>query len=475
MQKKIEHPKIFLSYAWGTDEHDKNVILFATDLKKDGVEVVFDKWQLKEGFDTYAFMEKSATDPSITNVLVLLDPVYAEKADSRIGGVGTETQIISPEVYCEVEQDKFIPVVFERDEDGKICKPKYLRGLLHFDLTQDEKYDVEYQRLVRRLYGIDTIKEPELGNPPAWLEEIPKVSYKSKVSNEFFKGSSPDKLKKKKFNENLSEVIKQIFDYSYINIDDLTKEYSELVPFRDEFLLLLKSSDYIIEGYIEVISALEALATRIRKDYTRDMSLKKTLVHEFFVYIISYYFKQKDKEALRYILNKTYFIGSSNYNKDDDSYNSFYNYNAELNQAVCKRDDKKYYGGTANLWMELINIDICNKNEFVFADLFCYNCSYLIENYKSGWEWFPITYVFAGEDGHNSFKNYSLKLKSREHLEFAIYVMGYSEKEAFTKKYAENEEKFKKGMCQKHRYNNCFNSANTFWDFMGSTELGIRT
>lgn len=39
-------------------------------------------------------MEKCATDTSLTNVLMLLDPIYAEKADAHGGGVGTETQII---------------------------------------------------------------------------------------------------------------------------------------------------------------------------------------------------------------------------------------------------------------------------------------------------------------------------------------------------------------------------------------------
>ena len=81
MKQRIENPRVFISYAWGTEEYNEKVILFATDLKRDGIDVVFDRWQLKEGNDTYAFMEKSVTDESITNVLVLLDPVYAKKAD----------------------------------------------------------------------------------------------------------------------------------------------------------------------------------------------------------------------------------------------------------------------------------------------------------------------------------------------------------------------------------------------------------
>ncbi len=41
MKNRIEHPKVFISYAWGTQEHDEKVIALATNLKGDGVEVVF--------------------------------------------------------------------------------------------------------------------------------------------------------------------------------------------------------------------------------------------------------------------------------------------------------------------------------------------------------------------------------------------------------------------------------------------------
>jgi hypothetical protein len=38
------------------------------------------------------------TDSTITKVAVISDQTYADKADGRAGGVGTETQIISREV-----------------------------------------------------------------------------------------------------------------------------------------------------------------------------------------------------------------------------------------------------------------------------------------------------------------------------------------------------------------------------------------
>ena len=74
----------------------------AEQMVNDGVDVVLDVWDLKEGDDKYAFMEKMVTDESVTHVLVFSDSEYAAKADARKAGVGTESQIISREVYAKV-------------------------------------------------------------------------------------------------------------------------------------------------------------------------------------------------------------------------------------------------------------------------------------------------------------------------------------------------------------------------------------
>lgn len=60
-KKKIEKPKVFISYAWGTEQYQEKVLEFATQLMKDGIDVVFDKWDLNEGNDTYTFMESVRT------------------------------------------------------------------------------------------------------------------------------------------------------------------------------------------------------------------------------------------------------------------------------------------------------------------------------------------------------------------------------------------------------------------------------
>ena len=55
--EKIESPKVFISYAWGTDEYQKRVLRFAIRMVRDGIDVVLDKWNLMEGNNSFAFME----------------------------------------------------------------------------------------------------------------------------------------------------------------------------------------------------------------------------------------------------------------------------------------------------------------------------------------------------------------------------------------------------------------------------------
>ena len=55
----MENPiKLFISYSWTNQDHETWVLNLANDLVENGVHVIIDKWDLKEGQDSYSFMEK---------------------------------------------------------------------------------------------------------------------------------------------------------------------------------------------------------------------------------------------------------------------------------------------------------------------------------------------------------------------------------------------------------------------------------
>lgn len=133
-------PKLFVSYSWTSEDHDLWVVSLATALREAGVDVIFDKWDLREGHDAHHFMEQMVSDPNIRKVAIICDRKYAEKANDRAGGVGTETQIISAEIYAKQDQDKFVAVVAERDDQGKPFLPVYYKSRIYIDLSDDVLY-----------------------------------------------------------------------------------------------------------------------------------------------------------------------------------------------------------------------------------------------------------------------------------------------------------------------------------------------
>lgn len=61
-----ESPKAFISYSWSSTGHQALVGQWAEQLVSDGVDVVLDIYDLKEGHDKFAFMERMVTDRSVT-------------------------------------------------------------------------------------------------------------------------------------------------------------------------------------------------------------------------------------------------------------------------------------------------------------------------------------------------------------------------------------------------------------------------
>jgi SEFIR domain len=159
----IDQPKVFISYSWTSSTHEQWVLELAQRLSGDGIVVILDKWDLREGQDKHAFMEQMVKDVSINKVLVICDRVYQEKADSRSGGVGTETQLISKKVYENTGQEKFIPIVREYDgmlvlgrevEAASVCQTDTLFNYNYYDfswlISGDRNRTATLQRGCRR-------------------------------------------------------------------------------------------------------------------------------------------------------------------------------------------------------------------------------------------------------------------------------------------------------------------------------------
>lgn len=442
MKNKIEKPKVFISYAWADKEYENLVLEFASQLMSVGIDVVLDKWDLSEGNDTYAFMEKCVNDSTITNVLMLLDPVYAQKANAHKGGVGTETQIISAKVYKEVNQDKFIPIVMKKDDDGNICKPTYLESRLHFDLTNEEDYDDTFQRLVKKLYGIDTYIKPDLGNEPDWVEKSIESNPKKTIHYDSVKKNKPESEKVLDYKNFLEELSQQMIDFSNQGLDLQKQNYIEIYKqnesIKNEYFKVLKNAYYVKSSNKLLSEFFEQVTNGIHQNYGPRCSVIMILIHELFLYTIAYFLKHNDYETAGYFLGKTYFNIRNNHTQNHaDCFHMFYSGSEQgyFDKAVNQRDNKQYHTGTGQYWIETVNTEICSKEQFVFADIICFNVSVFGNIEDTRQYWFPITYIYDAKS--KLFNTIVNKLVSKECLEYVLPLFSYEKTEEFVSKVKE--------------------------------------
>jgi hypothetical protein len=270
-----EPPKVFISYSWASQEYGERVVALAEQLTADGVHVLFDRWDLREGQDKHVFMEKAVTDPTVRRVLVLCDPTYAAKADGRQGGVGTETLIISPEVYREASQEKFVPVIMESDEAGRVVVPKYLDGRIYIDLSDDTHRSPEYEKLIRNIFGKPELSRPQVGRPPAYVEEGRIVLRTGRSLEAFRDAVIRDRPHQMGLLDDFLGRLADAYERQVIQVPGaledldlaLSKSIDDFAPYKEEFLGLLQfitKSDDCVRFFEQLHEFFEWLANRRR-------------------------------------------------------------------------------------------------------------------------------------------------------------------------------------------------------------------
>ena len=155
-------PKVFISYSWTNEEYKITVLQLAEALVSKSVDVILDRWDLHPGQDKFAFMEQSIEKSD--KVLVLCDKMYTEKANGRSGGVGTETEIITPDVYGKSLQEKFIPVIMEDYN----TVPVYFKSRIGIDYRNGHRKE-GFEGILRAIYDQPVYSKPPLGKKPEWL------------------------------------------------------------------------------------------------------------------------------------------------------------------------------------------------------------------------------------------------------------------------------------------------------------------
>lgn len=401
-------PKVFISYAWSSPEHDEWVVRLATRLEENGVAVVLDKWDLKPGQDKYAFMERMATSSEVDKILVICDRVYKNKADDRTGGVGTETQILSQDVYEKVGQDRVIPIIAEKDEDGKYLVPTYIRNRIFIDLSSEDLYEQGYEQLLRHLFNRPLHRRPERGVAPSFLFEDAPSHIKTTNLNAQIKDAiqrNPARVK------SLSQDFINAFSdtltgYTYERVegkeldDIIVENIHNMIPLRDDFVRFIELQcefqetldTQLVVGFFERMIAFTRPPESAGSYDRRQFDHYKFLLRELFLFTVMVLIEKSRFNNLELLLRSTFFI-SRHGRLEPANYDALHMRCDSIDDRRNQRLNLRKLCLTAEILVMEHTTKSYGKQQMISADLLLYYISVTCN--KDSWNWYPITYVYG--------------------------------------------------------------------------------
>lgn len=430
----MESKKVFVSYSWSVQER---VIELAERLLANGIDVVLDVYDLKEGQDKYVFMEQSVNDPSIDRVLIICDKAYTEKANSRSGGVGDETVIISPEIYNQVKQEKFIPIIFEVDDEGKAYCPAYIKSRIYIDLSsEDDRYEIEYEKLLRNIYEKPMYKKPVLGVQPEWLEndtvDLSQIRDLIKQVRGYAGGNvvKADFLLRKAADQFLIAAQQYTLPKNKPIEEGLVTVIDQYKTYRDLFIDYLESIIYSgLPLYETITSLIEKLYNGLHDAGGKgsycdsEFEVYDFLIWELFISTTAICLHYEKYLELYRILSHTYFLKENYFN------NSLKAYNYTKFRAYCETIETKCKEKCSNPNLYTLMGDILSKREkkpiltkesLSNADLVLYQLFPLLDLDSDEYDyWYPLAYVY-----HRGAQNIWQRMKSKEYCEKVKVLFG---------------------------------------------------
>ena len=432
-------PKVFISYSWTTPEYKATIKEIAEKLMQDGIEVKLDIWDLKDGQDKYVYMEQCVNDTSIDKVLIMSDRMYAEKADSRKGGVGDETTIISPKIYNDAGQQKFIPIVMERDEKGHAYLPAYLQSRLYKDFSGGD-FEKEYKSLVRTIYEEPLERKPAVGKRPKWLdEEPPELSALREATKRtsFINSSGLNGAGVYNFVDSYIDSIKHFYNDSYNGPEDYIEDFIGLKEYRDVFLDYLSELSRKDDFGIFMADAFEKLYNKLNSITTFNpngntgnedgFNIFNVHIWELFICTTAFMLHNEMYSDLHDMLCHTYFL--KDYPNASTTTPSSYE-KLRYRSSLLDERYKSKLPDPINRCYTVVGNYVIKNHEYLpiysgkamaNADLFLFQVydALELEDITSWYQWFPTLYVYA-DNGDSLWK----RLKSKQFCKKIMPLFG---------------------------------------------------
>lgn len=432
-----------------------------------------------EGQDKFHFMESMVKSVEIQKVLIILDKKYTDRAENRVGGVGTETQIISPKIYEDVSQEKFIPIVAETDENGNAYMPTFLQSRIYINLSEINNFEENYEKLLRNIYKRPAYNKPKLGKAPSYIFDNSSNIFKcSNIVRSF-------DTQILKLPNRINFIIRQFLDEFFNDLKSHTLSEIEstnegktihdniilYTPLRNEYIIFLdkifKSEiEFDIDIFISFFEKLPSLKfSQEDPQFGKSsdvFSNYKFFIHEIFLYTIAIGLKNNKYKFIEEIFYSSYFFQDiHNYKNEPRRFNALYNYVEVFDEFYREIYSKNFLSPMADLIIKRVHESI-NKEDLVNADLLCHYIANLEEL-----TWFPITYVYKNENWKYDLFN---RLSSQRHFDkvkilFNVKTIKDLQDKLYTIKVNDND-------FSKVKYSTSFDSVVPIYKLIDSEKIG---
>lgn len=451
--------KVFLSYSWTSYDHQQWVIGLAKDLMAHNVHPVMDTWDLRTGDDSIKFMERMVNDKTVTKVLILSDKKYAERANDREGGVGTETQIISPELYGQAESRKFALGVCERDEKGKPYMPTYYKGRIYIDFSDESKYVDEFEKLLRWIHDKHAEERPaEYGPSPSFLLDKSSIDlgtamYARRATDAFRTGKAQAIGSFSEYLETLATHLDRLkitreqgkeFD------EQVVESFAAFKPYRDEFVevisVTMRHSNEPAVGaalhrFFERIYVYNERPQNFSGTYqTNDFDNFRLICRELFLLTNTVAIKLQRFDLAHALLDRDYYLPAM-------SGGTMYPYGVLAREVESmeyrrRRLSSRRANLIADMLLERTDGTSLSRDEVMQADFFLYLKAHLKDEHR----WHPATHVYAG-GMHRAFELFA-RAGAKSYWDRLALLLG-----------VKDLEKFKAQMISMRQYGDGMNSS----------------
>lgn len=408
IQKK---PKVFISYSWSSPEHQDWVLDLARRLHHDNIDIVIDKWDLREGQNSVEFMESMVVDPTIDKIIMVIDSTYQVKADSRNGGVGTESTILSDVLYNRKSSNNVVAIIAEPNSKT----PVFYSSRIYIDLSSEDKLSENYESLLRWIYGQFKHERPKTeGVTPSFIHE--DVDSVVLYTNTEFRVALDDIERGKttaqgSIRRYLNKLEAELPKLKIDGTDDPKKAFLDnFSNFTAHLLEYKKLLNATCEYQLEQKSLLQFqkfLANLLKLPGTNQTVLNQcfyeALNYQLLLTTIAVLIKNDELSIIKIILDEIYEVPSTHINYFTEKYSTFKIFNPEDSEPINQLLDKpNYTEPLTQLINQFYDNEIVTFNELCEADLMLYlkSASKTIEEKREHVIWWPHLTLYINTQRH---------------------------------------------------------------------------